>query len=112
MQAKYFKGYYQDPNMFVQIPLQSAVQREIARYFLQASNPGQGRDGGPDASRVSQALRAPKRAVRPVVKVLNNDVSSSTCQDSCLLSGRSYQPPSPSPSPSQPPPPACSGTTA
>ncbi|MEW5309052.1 MAG: hypothetical protein WDW38_000964 [Sanguina aurantia] len=37
---KFFKGQYQDPNTFVQLPLQSAVQREIARYLLsQDPNP-------------------------------------------------------------------------
>ena len=28
---KSFKGTFQDPNFFVQLPLQAAVQREIAR---------------------------------------------------------------------------------
>ncbi len=32
--VKYFKGTYQNPNFFVQLPLQSAVQREIARYLM------------------------------------------------------------------------------
>jgi hypothetical protein len=32
--VKFFKGTYQDPNYFVQLPLQSAVQREISRYFM------------------------------------------------------------------------------
>ena len=32
--VKFFKGVYQDPNFFVQLPLQSAVQREISRYFM------------------------------------------------------------------------------
>eukprot|EP00197_Chlamydomonas_leiostraca_P014447 CAMPEP_0202859992 /NCGR_PEP_ID=MMETSP1391-20130828/1884_1 /ASSEMBLY_ACC=CAM_ASM_000867 /TAXON_ID=1034604 /ORGANISM="Chlamydomonas leiostraca, Strain SAG 11-49" /LENGTH=1190 /DNA_ID=CAMNT_0049539111 /DNA_START=105 /DNA_END=3677 /DNA_ORIENTATION=- len=36
--AKAFKSKYQDPNTFVQLPLQSAVHREIARYGL-AQNP-------------------------------------------------------------------------
>jgi hypothetical protein len=34
LQVKYFKGQFQDPNTFVQLPLQSAVHREIARYQL------------------------------------------------------------------------------
>lgn len=33
-QTKTFKGTTQDPNKFVQLPLQSAVHREIARYAL------------------------------------------------------------------------------
>ena len=33
-QVKYFKGTFQDPNTFVQLPLQSAVHREIARMFM------------------------------------------------------------------------------
>uniref|UniRef100_A0A7R9Z2A2 ABC transporter domain-containing protein n=1 Tax=Chlamydomonas euryale TaxID=1486919 RepID=A0A7R9Z2A2_9CHLO len=32
--VKFFKGTYQDPNTFVQLPLQSAVQREITRYYM------------------------------------------------------------------------------
>jgi hypothetical protein len=36
--TKFFKATYQDPNFFVQLPLQSAVQREIARYQL-SQNP-------------------------------------------------------------------------
>lgn len=34
LQSKSFKGTFQDPNKFVQLPLQSAVHREIARYQL------------------------------------------------------------------------------
>jgi hypothetical protein len=33
-QIKSFKAVTQDPNTFVQLPLQSAVHREIARYRL------------------------------------------------------------------------------
>jgi len=36
--VKVFKGDVQDPNKFVQLPVQSAVQRELARYFL-SKNP-------------------------------------------------------------------------
>ena len=32
--VKFFKGTYQDPNFFVQLPLQSAVQREITRFYM------------------------------------------------------------------------------
>ncbi|PNW72975.1 hypothetical protein CHLRE_14g613950v5 [Chlamydomonas reinhardtii] len=32
--TKYFKGTFQNPNTFVQLPLQSAVHREIARYQI------------------------------------------------------------------------------
>ena len=32
--TKFFKATFQDPNFFVQLPLQSAVQREIVRYQL------------------------------------------------------------------------------
>ena len=32
--VKFFKGTFQDPNFFVQLPLQSAVQREISRYYM------------------------------------------------------------------------------
>ncbi|GAX72794.1 hypothetical protein CEUSTIGMA_g249.t1 [Chlamydomonas eustigma] len=32
--TKFFKGTYQDPNFFVQLPLQSAVQKSIARYQM------------------------------------------------------------------------------
>lgn len=32
--VKYFKGYFQDGNTFAQLPIQSAVQREITRYYL------------------------------------------------------------------------------
>lgn len=32
--SKFFKDTYQDPNLFVQLPTQSAVQREISRYFM------------------------------------------------------------------------------
>ncbi len=38
-QVKFFKGTYQDPNTFVQLPLQSAVQREIARFFMNLVSP-------------------------------------------------------------------------
>ncbi|GLC34108.1 hypothetical protein PLESTB_000838300 [Pleodorina starrii] len=34
---KFFKGKYQHPNKFVQLPLQAAVHREIARYQLNNS---------------------------------------------------------------------------
>lgn len=34
LQAKSFKGTSQHPNKFVQVPLQNAVHREIARYHL------------------------------------------------------------------------------
>lgn len=36
--TKFFKGNYQNPNLFIQIPLQSAVHREIARYFMAPAN--------------------------------------------------------------------------
>eukprot|EP00955_Chlamydomonas_euryale_P092334 364699-Chlamydomonas_euryale.AAC.2 len=32
--ALLLQGTYQDPNTFVQLPLQSAVQREITRYYM------------------------------------------------------------------------------
>ncbi|KAG1680746.1 hypothetical protein FOA52_008079 [Chlamydomonas sp. UWO 241] len=32
--VKFWKGTFQNPNTFVQLPLQSAVQREIARYTM------------------------------------------------------------------------------
>jgi len=32
---KFFKGNFQDPNMFFQMPMQMAVEREIHRYFRQ-----------------------------------------------------------------------------
>jgi hypothetical protein len=34
VQIKNFKGWYQDPNLFIQLPLQLAVHQEIARYYL------------------------------------------------------------------------------
>eukprot|EP00798_Chlamydomonas_sp_ICE-L_P014423 gene14423-20429_t len=34
--VKFFKGDFQDPNQFVQLPLQSAVHREIARWYMAA----------------------------------------------------------------------------
>lgn len=33
MQIKFFKGNYQDPVFFSMVPLQGAVEREIARYY-------------------------------------------------------------------------------
>ncbi|GIL78966.1 hypothetical protein Vretimale_187 [Volvox reticuliferus] len=35
--SKFFKGAYQHPNKFMQLPLQAAVHREIARYQLKNS---------------------------------------------------------------------------
>ncbi|GLI66002.1 hypothetical protein VaNZ11_009613 [Volvox africanus] len=35
--SKFFKGTYQHPNKFMQLPLQAAVHREIARYQLKNS---------------------------------------------------------------------------
>jgi len=34
---KFFKGDFQHPNFFVQVPLQNAVEREIARFHLRQS---------------------------------------------------------------------------
>ncbi|GFR51512.1 hypothetical protein Agub_g13927, partial [Astrephomene gubernaculifera] len=48
--VKYFKGKYQHPNKFVQLPLQVAVHREIARYQLANS-------GLPNASGLASSLR-------------------------------------------------------
>ena len=39
LQSKSFKGRYQNPNLFIQMPLQSAVQREIARRSLAPAYP-------------------------------------------------------------------------
>ncbi|GAX81954.1 hypothetical protein CEUSTIGMA_g9382.t1 [Chlamydomonas eustigma] len=36
--TKMFKGTYQDPNFFVQLPLQSAVQKSISRYLMLQMN--------------------------------------------------------------------------
>ncbi|KXZ51812.1 hypothetical protein GPECTOR_11g253 [Gonium pectorale] len=47
--VKYFKGSFQHPNKFVQLPLQAAVHREIARYQLNAS-------GLPNASALASQL--------------------------------------------------------
>ena len=35
LQAKNFHGVYQDPTTYVQVPLQVAAEREIARYYFQ-----------------------------------------------------------------------------
>jgi hypothetical protein len=37
-QTKFFKGTFQDPNMFFQMPMQMAVEREIHRYFRQQAD--------------------------------------------------------------------------
>ena len=51
--TKFFKSTYQDPNFFVQLPLQSAVQREIVRYQL-----GQNPSLAPYASQLEWSIGA------------------------------------------------------
>ena len=41
MQTKYFKGTFQDPTTFFQVPLMSAVAREVSRDYLAKTQPGE-----------------------------------------------------------------------
>uniref|UniRef100_A0A061SDE8 Abc transporter a family member 2-like n=2 Tax=Tetraselmis sp. GSL018 TaxID=582737 RepID=A0A061SDE8_9CHLO len=41
---KFFKGTFQDPNMFFAVPMQMATHREIHRYFLEKSGRAQEED--------------------------------------------------------------------